>query len=56
MSANMADLLLEMSASLDSGFMKALEKRSPLNTTTTSFEAFVGDTFVPLYRGKFQAA
>ena len=55
MSGNMADLLLEMSDSLNSGFMRALEKRSPKNTTSTSFEAFVAETFMPLYRGKFQA-
>jgi uncharacterized protein YbjT (DUF2867 family) len=56
MSNNMADLLLEMSASLNSGFMKALEKRSRQNTTATSFETFVADTFAPIYKGKFQAA
>ena len=56
MSANMADLLLEMSDSLNSGFMRALEKRSPENTTPTSFEAFVADTFMPVCKGKSQAA
>lgn len=55
MSGNMADLLLEISDSLNSGFMRALEKRSPDNTTPTSFETFVADTFMPLYRGKPQA-
>ena len=49
MTGNMADLLLEMSASLNSGFMRALEKRSPENTTATSFETFVAETFMPLY-------
>jgi len=48
-SGNMADLLLEMSESLNSGFMKALEKRSPENTTATLFEEFVADTFMRLY-------
>jgi uncharacterized protein YbjT (DUF2867 family) len=55
MSGNMADLLLEMSDSLNSGFMRALEKRSPANTTATSFERFVAETFMPLYRRKSQA-
>ena len=55
MSGNMADLLLEMSDSLNSGFMRALEKRSPKNTTPTSYEAFVAEAFVPLYKGKSQA-
>ena len=55
MSGNMADLLLEMSDSLNSGFIRALEKRSPKNTTATSYEAFVAQTFIPLYKGKSQA-
>jgi uncharacterized protein YbjT (DUF2867 family) len=56
MSSNTADLLLEMSDSLNSGHIRPLEKRSASNTTTTSYENFVADTFVPLYRGKAQAA
>jgi uncharacterized protein YbjT (DUF2867 family) len=56
MSNNFVDLLLEMAASLNSGYMRALEKRSPENTTPTSFENFVADTFVPLYKGQWRAA
>ena len=56
MSANFIDLLLEMSAALNSGYMRALEKRTPQNTTPTSFETFVADTFVPLYKGQSRAA
>jgi uncharacterized protein YbjT (DUF2867 family) len=56
MSGSVADLLLEMSASLNSGYMKALEPRSPQNTTPTSFETFVAEQFVPLYKQKLQAA
>lgn len=56
MSANMADLLLEMSASLNSGVMRALEKRSRENTTATSFETFVAETFMPQYNGQSQVA
>lgn len=56
MSANFVNLLLEMSASLNSGYMRALEKRTPQNSTPTSYETFVADTFVPLYKGKQQAA
>ena len=52
MSSNMADLLLEMSDSLNSGYMKPQEPRSPKNTTPTTIETFVADTFVPAYRGK----
>lgn len=56
MSPNFVDLLLEMSASLNSGYMRALEKRSPENTTPTSFETFVAEVFVPLYKQKTRAA
>jgi len=52
MSSNMADLLFEMSDSLNSGYMKALEPRSPKNTTPTTIETFVAEVFVPAYRGK----
>ncbi len=52
MSENVADLLLEMSDAINSGYMIPLEKRSPQNTTPTSIEAFIAEEFVPLYRGK----
>lgn len=52
MSANVADLLLEMSAALNSGLMKSLEERTAENSTPTSFESFVAEEFVPRYRGK----
>lgn len=56
MSANVADLILEMSAALNSGHMRALEQRSAENTTPTSFETFVAEEFVQRYRGKSTAA
>jgi uncharacterized protein YbjT (DUF2867 family) len=56
MSSNFVDLLLEMSAALNSGHMRALEKRSAKNTTPTSFETFVAEVFAPLYKQKSQAA
>ncbi|HEV3276764.1 MAG TPA: NmrA family NAD(P)-binding protein [Terriglobia bacterium] len=52
MSSNMADLLLEMAESLNTGYMRALEPRSPQNTTPTSLETFVAEEFVPRYQGK----
>jgi len=52
MSANVADLLLEMSAALNSGHMKPLEQRNADNTTPTSFETFVTEEFLPLYRSR----
>lgn len=55
-SESLADSLLEMSASLNSGYMKALEKRSPQNTTPTSYETFVTEEFLPVYKAKSRAA
>ena len=55
-SSNMAGLLLAMSASLNSGYMRALEQRSAKNTTPTSYETFVREQFLPQYRGKSAAA
>jgi uncharacterized protein YbjT (DUF2867 family) len=56
MSPNMADLILEMSAALNSGHMRAWEPRSGHNTTPTSYETFMTEEFVPLYEGKSAAA
>jgi len=50
MSANFVELLLEMAGALNSGHMKALEARSAINTTPTSFETFVNEEFVPAYQ------
>jgi len=56
MSLNMADLILEMSAALNSGYMRALEARSETNTTPTSYEIFVREELVPLYQSESAAA
>lgn len=56
MSPNVAGLILEMAAALNSGHMRALEQRSTRNTTATSFETFVKEEFVPLYRAQTKAA
>lgn len=56
MSSSMADLILEMSGALNSGYMKALEPRTAKNTTPTSFETFVEEQFVPLFEGQSEAA
>ena len=56
MSPNMADLLLEMADSLNSGYMAALEPRSPQNTTPTSIEEFVRTEFVLRFQGKTAVA
>ena len=56
MSASVAGLILEMAAALNSGHMKALEPRSPRNTTPTSYETFAAEEFVPRYRGKSTTA
>ncbi len=56
MSLDMANLILEMAAALNSGYMRPLEPRSPRNTTPTSYEVFVAEEFVPLYQKKTRAA
>jgi len=56
MSSNMADLILQMSDALNSGYMVPLEPRSPQNTTPTSFETFVAEEFVPRFVGKAATA
>ena len=49
MSENLAGLILEMAGALNSGHMRALETRNTGNTTPTSFEKFVNETFLPAY-------
>ncbi len=51
MSKSIADLIIEMAGALNSGHMAALEKRSPANTTPTSYETFVSEEFVPRFKG-----
>ncbi len=50
MSASGANLILELAAALNSGHIKALERRSSSNTTPTSYETFVAEQFVPRFR------
>jgi uncharacterized protein YbjT (DUF2867 family) len=52
MSSSMADLLLEMSDALNSGYMAPLEPRSAQNTTPTTIETFVAEEFVPRFTRK----
>jgi uncharacterized protein YbjT (DUF2867 family) len=56
MSSSIVDLLMEMAEALNSGYMKALEPRSAENTTPTTIETFIADTFVPAYQGKAAGA
>lgn len=56
MSSNFIDLLLEMTAALNSGHMKPLEPRTAQNTTPTSFEKFVSQVFLPAYQKISKAA
>ena len=49
MSEQFARLLLEMIGALNSGHMRALEPRTPHNTTPTSYETFAAETLVPAY-------
>jgi len=56
MSESMAGLIVEMSEALNSGYMGALEKRSPHNTTPTTLEMFVAEKFVPAFLAKAASA
>lgn len=56
LSPNVAGLILEMAAALNSGHMRALEPRSARNSTSTPFEKFVKEQFIAAYRGQSQAA
>jgi len=56
MSPNGVDMILEMSAALNSGHLRALEPRSPRNATPTSYEAFAREQFLPRYKTASQAA
>lgn len=56
MSPNVADLLLELSDGLNTNHLAALEKRSPQNTTATSYETFIAEEFVPLYESNRASA
>lgn len=55
MSLDVANLILEMAAALNSGHMRALEPRSWLNTSSTPFETLVAEEFVPAYQAKARA-
>jgi uncharacterized protein YbjT (DUF2867 family) len=50
MSDQFTRLLLEMIGALNSGHMRALEPRASQNTTPTTFETFVAESFVPAYQ------
>jgi len=50
MSDQFARLLLEMTASLNAGKMRALEPRTSKNTTPTTYETFVAESFVPAFQ------
>lgn len=51
MSRKSADLLLEMYDGFNTGHISHLEERAPSNTTSTSLEDFLLQTFVPALRG-----
>ena len=51
LSQSIADLIIEMSEAMNSGHMKALEKRSTRNTTPPSYETFVNESFLPRFKG-----
>jgi uncharacterized protein YbjT (DUF2867 family) len=50
MSEQLAALLVEMTDALNSGKLHPLESRTPQNTTPTSYETFVAESFMPAYQ------
>jgi len=50
MSENLANQILEMTAAMNRGYMRALEPRTSRNTTPTPYENFVAEAFVPAYQ------
>ena len=55
-SQSVADLMGEMVEAQNSGHVRALEARSPRNTTPTSYEQFVAEVFLPAYRTRSAVA
>jgi uncharacterized protein YbjT (DUF2867 family) len=55
MSGNFAGSILELAHALNSGHMRALEPRTERNTTSTRFEDFVAEFFVPAYQEQVAA-
>lgn len=49
---NSARLLTEMADAMDSGYIRPLEPRSARNTTPTSYETFVVESFLPTFQQK----
>jgi uncharacterized protein YbjT (DUF2867 family) len=56
MSASLVDLLLEMSAAINTGYMAPLEPRTTHNSTPTTHETFIAESFVPTYWEVSEAA
>jgi uncharacterized protein YbjT (DUF2867 family) len=56
MSPSQADLLLEMAEALNTRHLRMLEPRTSANSTPTTIETFIAETFVPAYRGKAAGA
>jgi uncharacterized protein YbjT (DUF2867 family) len=56
MSASLADGLVELTESMNDGYLKPQEPRTARNTTPTSFETFVAEVFVPAFHGRSASA
>jgi len=56
MSANIVDLLLEMSDALNTGYMVGLEPRAAENSTPTTIEWFAANVFAPAFQSKAATA
>jgi len=51
-----ADMMVEMAEAQNSGHVRPLEARSKRNTTSTSYEQFVREEFMPAYQASSAAA
>jgi hypothetical protein len=56
MSEETARLLVEMTESMNSGHIAAVEPRSARNSTPTSYETFVKEVLLPIHNKKQKAA
>ena len=55
MSPQVAEALSEMTNALNSGEMHPLEPRTQQNTTPTTYDTFVSESFIPVYQEQVAA-
>lgn len=53
-SEHVVQLILDVADAMNTGHIRMLEPRSPENSTSVSYERFVNETLLPLYKSKVQ--